>query len=262
MFNKYNVDNWEWYKPSISQYTRYFPYELAAGLKIEDVYMQIKNARSSLLFTQYDSYKPFVTEDNDITSTYLKSKFLFDALANYNYCIDLSWQFLYIYYGNNDYSIIQDNKVYERETKECNKESLRYRMVGLAKEREKFDYVMHFLNIPLTKEVRNAYNYIKHRGTYHIKGLGIQGDDRFPTVFSGAVPTLKIITREIIDLDEWGSKLTNFDISFYQYFEKLVQELMPCDFTDGTVIIKNLPLISERLEQWYKGSNRNKNVES
>lgn len=254
----YNIDEWKWYKPSISQSTRYPPYELAAGLKIEDIYIQLKNARSSLLFMQYDSYKPFVIEDSEITSTYMRSKFLFDALANYNYCIDLSWQFLYLYYGNTDYGIIQDSKIYESETKQCNKESLRYRMIGLAKEPEKFEYIMNFFNKPLTKEIRNAYNYIKHRGTYHVKGLGVQGDDKFPTVFPGSVPTLKIITRETIDLGEWRSKLINFDISFYQYFNKLIKETMPNDFTDGTVVVDNLPIIAEELEDWYQKTHNSK----
>lgn len=259
---EFNVDGWKWYKPSFPQYTRYSPHQILAGFKIEDIYIQIKNARSSLLFMESDSYKPFVIKDDELHTSYIRSKFLFDAMANYNYCIDLSWQFLYLYYsyvkyGYDDYGMLQEENFYEKETKSCKVGTLKKRLIG-AKQEEKWREVSSFLEEPLTEEIRNAYNYIKHRGTYHVKGLGIQGDDKFPTVFSGNVPTLKFITRETIDLDEWREKLINFDISFYQYFDKLIQELMPDDFTEGTIVIDNLPLISQKLEEWHQKTNNRK----
>lgn len=252
LIHRYDINSWRKYRPFEPQYAKFSPHEILAGFKIEDICIQYGNARASLLCMEVDDYGRLIASHDKLHFVYIRSKFLFDSLANYNYCIDLSWQFLYLYYGYNDYGMIQDRGRYENETKECNKENLRYRLVGLAKEQEKFDYIMSFLEIPLTKEIRSAYNYIKHRGTYHIEGLGINNDECFPMDFNGN--KLRMITRKTIDIDEWKEKLVEFDISFYKYFDKLIKQIMPVEFPDGTFYLDDLVKLSRKIDNWYQTS--------
>ncbi|MFE3898340.1 MULTISPECIES: hypothetical protein [unclassified Priestia] len=253
LMDKYSVKRWSRYKPNEAHYTRYLPYQILAGFKIEDVYKQFSNARSSLLYMETNDYGKLISKDDEIHLAYIRSKFLFDALANYNYCIDLSWQFLYLYYGYEDYGMLQDTSRYENETKKCKKDTLEYRLVGLAKERKKYNFLMDFFHSELSKEIRYAYNYIKHRGTYNINGLDASEDDVFPVELDGN--TLRMITRETMDLAEWKEKLIQFDISFYSYFETLIRQTMPNDFTDSTFSFLKLIGVSNQLDRWHQASN-------
>lgn len=255
LMDKFNIRIWADYKPNAGHYTRYLPHQIIAGFKIEDVYKQFSNARASLLYMEENDYGKLISKGDEKHLAYIRTKFLFDALANYNYCIDLSWQFLYLYYEYDDYGMFQDTSRYEKETKQCTKENLEYRLVGLAKQRKKYDYLMRFFRTPLSEEVRYAYNYIKHRGTYRIHGLHEEEEAIFPLELSGN--TMRMITRETMVLSEWKEKLIQFDIAFYNYFEALIKQTMPKDFTDTTFSLLKLIKVSRDFDNWCQKSKAN-----
>ncbi|WP_345806252.1 hypothetical protein [Bacillus subtilis] len=254
--NKHKVDHWYKYRPGISHYLKYARDNanlIAAGHKIEDVSTQFHLARASLIYLEVDNYGQLISKNDDLHLNYIRSKFLFDALALYNYCIDLSWQVLYLYHGDCHFGVVQDEKYYLQATKDCDKESLRGRLVLVAKREEIYEYVMNFFNEPLTNEIRQAYNYIKHRGTFHIEGLGLN-ESTVPIGMDGA--QLKMINRRSINIEDWKEKLIKFDISFVNYFDDIIATLMPKEFQETSVSIETLFNTALELNDW---ENKSKN---
>ncbi|MCY9014397.1 hypothetical protein [Bacillus inaquosorum] len=253
---KHNIDHWYKYRPGISQYVKYAQdnaHLIAAGHKIEDVYTQFKLARASIMYLEVNDYGKLIFKKDDVHMKYIRSKFLFDALALYNYCIDLSWQVLYLYHGDSHFGVVQDEKYYLQATKDCDQESLKGRLVLIAKRKEIYDYVMNFFNEPLTKEIREAYNYIKHRGTFHIEGLGLN-ENVVPIGMDGT--QLKMINRRSINIEDWKNKLIQFDISFINYFDDIIATLMPIEYQETTLSIETLFNTTLGLNDW---ENKNEN---
>ncbi|NQX58552.1 hypothetical protein [Paenibacillus qinlingensis] len=245
---EYSIRHWAAYKPSEVQYTKFMPFEILAALKIEDVYTQVFNARSSLLFMEVDDYGKIVT-NTDQALVFIRSKFLMDALACYNYAIDLSWQTLYLYYGNNSYNILLNRDEYYKALQGCNHEVVRY-YLRLANQNKTNVCVTDFFNNPTTREVREAYNYIKHRGTFNIEGMK-NGNHRFPLEINGL--ELQMAHRDTIVLEDWKNKLINFDIKFHGYFNSIITSIMSADFTDGMVTVGNVIGLLERLGKEIDG---------
>lgn len=246
----HNIQHWRKYRPDISQYVKFAQEHanfILAGHKIEDVCTQFSLARASLLYLEVDDYGKLISKNDDIHLKYIRSKFLFDALALYNYCIDLSWQVLYLYHGDAHFGVVQNEKYYLQATKDCDKESLRGRLVILAKRDKLYDYVLDFFNAPLTKEVREAYNYIKHRGTFHIEGLGLN-ESAVPIGMAGT--KLKMLSRKSINLEEWKEKLIQFDLSFVSYFDDIINTLIPEEYLETTVSLKTLVNTALELRDW------------
>lgn len=145
--------------------------------------------------------------------------------------------------------MIQDGTRYTNATKECDLPSLKFRMVGLAHRSDQYNFVVSYFNSPLTVEIRGAYNYIKHRGTFYIDGLGMN-DDRVPFALDGSI--LHMVNREKIDLEQWKEKLIEFDVSFYNYFGTIINAIMPPNFTETSCDLSDIVNTMFRLKEWEK----------
>ncbi|QDZ88690.1 hypothetical protein [Priestia megaterium] len=252
LLKKHSVHHWAKYSPHMPQYTKYARDNanvILAGHKIDDVYTQFCNARASLIFMEVDDYGQIIEKPNDINLKFIRSKFLFDALALYNYCIDLSWQVLYLYYGDAHVGITQDEEYYLQATKDCNMESLEVRL-SIAKRDGVYNHVRGFMDRDLTHELRKSYNYIKHRGTYHIEGLGLN-DDVLP-IGLGEDLQIKMLNRQTLHLDEFKEKLIQFDISFVKYFEDIIYTLMPEEFIETSMGLEDMLQMARTVERWNK----------
>ncbi|NMD72433.1 hypothetical protein HHO41_19365 [Bacillus sp. DNRA2] len=249
---KVDISNWLNYNPWIVQYSKYLPNVITASVKIVDVYYQISNARVSIDYMNVDNYGQLIGKDDYLHKQFIKSKFLFDSLAYYNYSIDLSWQVLYFYFGDKDYGVLQDKKRYEQLSKECNEQNLRLQL-WFHNQKKLSKYVFDFFNDQKTKEIREIYNYLKHRGTFYIDGLG-ENDEFLPINLNGS--RLRMINREEVDLSEWKEKLIQFDVFFYEYFNNLINWIMPKDYTVKSMGIGEQIGLMYRLKSWEQGQQK------
>lgn len=249
---KNNIDEWRRYRPSDPQYIRYYENGsnyILAGIKIGDIYEQISLARASLIYLDVENYGQLISKHDDMHLLMIRSKFLFDALALYNYCIDLSWQFLYLVCGDAHKGIIFDEKYYLQSLKECDAESLEGRLVKICGLKELHNKTTKFFNDPLTKEIREAYNYIKHRGTYHIEGLGLN-DTHAGMSFNGQ--TIPFITRRTMNLNDFTEKLIEFDDNYFKYFSDLISETMPLEYLSGEINFIGMVNYAFTYTEWLK----------
>jgi hypothetical protein len=205
---------------------------ILAGLKISDVYVQISNARKSLEYMYIDDYGGLVSPGDPDSVLKLKAKFLFDALALYNYCVDLSMQFLYLLTSDATAEDVFNDSYYLEQIKECRYRSLISRLKSKNEELllEKIEFCManH-----LFKVINEAQNYIKHRGTYHIDGLDDYHDGF--AVLGINDKTVHFIKRRVLDLKEFSQLLISFDREFVRYFNDLISWTMPSNFYDSRV---------------------------
>jgi hypothetical protein len=243
-----DIEGWLKYSPGIPQYSKFLPNVICAGVKVADVYHTIRHARASLIYMDLEDYGQTIAENDYTHVQYIKSKFFFDALAYYNYSIDLSWQVLFLYYGDEDYGMLQDKFRYEQDIKKCRMATLEKRLERKG-QNELLEYVNSFLNLPLTDSVRDEYNYLKHRGTYYIDGLG-ENDEYFPFGLAGS--RLKMINRREIDLESWKGKMIEYDKSFVNYFNEIVK-IMPQDYVSSKLDLLEIASLSSRLKEWEKG---------
>lgn len=252
LLENYNIEHWRKYAPELKQYIEFGKENaniILAGYKIQDVYTQFSMARASLLYLEVEDYGQLISGNDDTHLTFIKSKFLFDALALYNYCIDLSWQVLYLYHGDAHFGVIQDDKYYLQSSSDCNLETLQGRLVKIAKKNVLFKHVNDFFNTSLTSELRESYNYIKHRGTFHIEGLGLN-DTHIPIDMDGF--KMKMLNRRSIKIDEFKEKLIQFDISFIKYFESIIESLIPEDYVGTSISFETLINTALNLSSWEK----------
>lgn len=229
LYNKYSTSSWLNFGDSYLHYGKYAEDNanlILTGHKIQDVYYQVSNARTSLIFLEKQNYTEMSIEESQLTTVFIKAKFLFDAMANYNYCIDLSWQALYLYHGNKSFDVLQ-TEYYQKEIKEFRFHKLEKR---LDKSSPLFKAVKNFLNDPLISEIRTLYNRVKHAGSIHVEGLGINDDS---LLRKEGDYELRVLSRKEVNIEEMKQKLINFDILFYQYFNNTVIPLMPKDFNEA-----------------------------
>lgn len=248
--DSYDIDHWMKFRPSMTQYIRFSQNQshlLLAGHKIEDIYRQYKMARASLMYLEIEDYGQLIGQNDELHLAYIRSKFLFDALALYNYCIDLSWQMVYLYHGDAHFGAVQLEEYYMQASKDCDYESLKGRLVKVNKRDGLFNHIDKFFNATLTNEIRQAYNYIKHRGTFHVEGLGIN-ENNVPIGLAGY--QLKMLSRKSINIDEWKEKLIQYDISFYNYFEDILKSLMPPHYSNNSVSLEELANTALNLAEW------------
>lgn len=242
-----NIEHWIEYRPDQAQYINFSGEHanlILAGHKIEDVHRQFQMARTSLKSIEIDDFGQLIEKNNDIALKLIRSKFLFDALALYNYCIDLSWQMVYLYHGDAHIGTIQDEKYYIKATKKCTHYSLEKRLIKVKKKESLINHIKKFNEHILTKEIREAYNYMKHRGTFHVEGLD-SNKDKLPFVFNGHEP--KMLNRRTINIEEWKIKLIHFDKNFYHYFESIINDLMPDEYLDRKVSWEDLMNATQKL---------------
>ncbi|MEC0183115.1 hypothetical protein P4H61_16640 [Paenibacillus peoriae] len=245
--SKYSIQHWGEFRPKIPQYTKYSPNVILTALKIEDVFSQINNARLSLFLTSIDDYGPKIVLKSDHGLKRIRSKFLFDSLAYYNYAVDLSWQTLFLFYGSDSYEILLNKEKYYKALRDCTQENVNY-YLRLSGDHKSHFVLNKFFSDSLTRELREAYNYIKHRGTFDVdEQISVH---RFPLEIFGL--EMRMATREVINLEDWQSKLRNFDIMFYNYFNSIIS-IMPNDFKNDTATIGDILNFLEKFSDNFVG---------
>ena len=230
-----NVERWFDYDPGEDLFNLYKGNVLMAMHKIQDVYHTLSFARLSLDSLRAENLGDLIDEDaNGVGKAVIKYMFMNNSISYYNYCIDLSWQVLWLYYYNqemNKYSI-HSREDYLKLTRNCTLEGLKYTLT-LAKQNKLRDIVDEFFKRQTTSRIRIKYNYIKHRGVYHIDGMG-QNYKTSMMSYNGR--HLPLLYREELDLEEMKSFLIEFDKSFVKYFEVIIENVVPIDFREDKQI--------------------------
>lgn len=252
--NKFKyIHNWHKFYPKEFQYIKYKEYIVLAGFEIFNVYETLCLARISLDYIEYDDFGQLISSSDDSHLTSIRKVFMQNSIIYYNICIDLSWQVLWLYYGESSLELVYNEDYLEKALKECSYEGVLYR-ITLAKQYKLREIVKEFYKYLKKTEIREAYNYIKHKGTFYYKNLGIN-DRNMLFSFNGI--NLKMLNRKEIDLNEWSSKLIEFDDRFITYFTNVIDYIMPKDYD------KPISLVSNEAYQYYlkvKNYLDNKNI--
>lgn len=236
LYDHEDVLYWLDYSPKDLQYLRFPPNILAAGFKIVDVYRSFCYGRQSLLFIESDDYGELVLPKGDEIGTLsLRANFLLNALAFYNYCIDLSWQVSWFLYGDFGMEIIEDSSKFSKVSTQCTFDELNY-ILTLSRDLKSRKIYRDFFNHKLTAELREKYNLIKHRGTLHFNGLGIQYE-HIGIQINGKIP--RMLVNEVVEVDRLKEELIEFDIMFKRYFDSLIKN-MPIDYLKNSFSLEDI----------------------
>ena len=219
-----------------AHYVRYTPNILAAASKIEDVYHTFCIARAALLFINCDDYGKLVKKEDELGKRWLQSIFLNHALISYNVCMDLSWQVIWLAFDDTGLDLLYSEKILEKTLKKCRWDNLEKRLKA-KDQSELWNCTEKFFKDELTQYIREKYDYFKHHGTFHIKGLGINPGN---LMFSFQGHRFKRFHKCEIDIDEWIEKLSLFHESFYNYFEKILLFILPSDFEGRSFELEDL----------------------
>lgn len=237
LYNTEGVHHWLNYSPDSLQYLKFPPSILAAGFKIVDVYHSFCYGRQSLLFIEAKDYGGLVYPKGDTLGTIsLQANFLLNALAFYNYCIDISWQVCWFYYGDYGWDIIEDQSKFSKASTKCTFDELNY-ILTLARDIKSRNIYREFFNDNLTVELRGKYNLVKHRGSLHFEGLGVQYEN-IGIRINGETP--KMLVNEVVNIDRLKDKLIEFDIMFKRYFDSLIKGIMPSDYLNTNYTLEDI----------------------
>lgn len=226
-----NIHHWYDYGPEEHHYCLYSHNLLMACHKIEDVYRTMGLARICLENIRAEDFGELIDGNDPLSKALMRSTFINNSISYYNYCIDLSWQVLWLYYNPSEieYSI-HKREDYLKATKDCTLEGLKLALT-LAKQNKLSTYVESFFTRDTTKCIREKYNYIKHRGVYHIDGLG---ENYKQSVMNYNGFRLPLLYREELNLDNIMDELIEFDKSFVEYFEIIISSIVPKDYLECT----------------------------
>lgn len=225
-----DIHHWSRYSPYECHYFRYDTNVILACHKIVDVYQATCIARSYLCYLDNKDFGDFASDD--ISKLYVKSILIEGALLYYNICIDLSWQVLWLYLDPNAKGKLPNNDLYYKLIKECNYEELLLRLT-LAKQIKLRDYfIIDFFNKSLTQDIREKYNYLKHRGRYHYEGLGLNDNSMFMGINGKTIP---MVSRYELDINDMKEKLIDFDLSFVKYFYGIINTIVPEDYSNTRI---------------------------
>ena len=242
---------WFEYEPHDAQYAKFAaenPSAIAAGHKIADVYHTFCMARTSLTFSLTNNYGDLANSNDDFSMRVVRSLFIQNAVFYYATCEDLSWQVAWAFILPADIKFLMNHE-YKKMEKECNRENLLEQLeCGIAQKVIKADriktIITEFDNDVEVMSFRTLYNYLKHRGTIHIEGLGNK-DEYFMGLVNGKA--IRKISNDAYTIEELQDMLWNYHKQFESYFDKLITEIMPPNFTNnknslGTLVIGALQM--------------------
>lgn len=232
---------WKDYAPWIVQYCRYSssnPSVIAAGHKIEDVYYAFTNARANFLFAYSDDFGGLVGDDS-ISQLFAKTNFLTTALLEYSLTLDLSWQVIWAYTQPASLEYLMEQK-YSEMQKYCDRESVLSQLdcaistqsPGYTQAIKLKEIMIEFDNDENTLKLRSIYNYVKHQGTIHFSGLGMN-DKTIPVQINGKTPPM--LHRHEYSIEDIEDILFNYHFSFIKYFESIIQTIIPEDYLGSTL---------------------------
>lgn len=234
------------YVPNEIHFIKYEPNLLLAALKVHDLMEVLGYARLSIHQHEVDYYRTELKGRDILLDG--KKKSLMDALSYYNYAIDLSWQVLFLFSGSNNYKILLNLEEQDKYLRTCNFESLSYQLV-LSKNRKLLSTIKTFFYNEKTVELRELYNYLKHRGTFDIIGINKIRINKFPLDFGDHF--LERQNRKSFNLLELERNLYGFDFDFCRYLDCLLSVIFPKTFFEESLTVGDLNDFLERITEEY-----------
>lgn len=233
--------DWHGYAPTDFQYVKYADTEpslIAAGHKIEDVFYSFANARASFVDADAENFGD-ISDDDALSRLYAKTHFLTYALIEYSICLDISWQVIWAYIQPASFDYLVHQKYKEME-KECTSENvhiqlncvLSQRGAGYTQAAKIRTLLTDFESDSEVKKMRQLYNSIKHQGMIHFDGLGAKNDTMLTSVNGRKIP---VLSRKTYTVEELEELLYSYHFKFEQYFNALIDEIMPKDYKESEV---------------------------
>lgn len=227
-----NVHKWFSYFPDELNICRYGANQIMSLEKIKDVYHSLSYGRLCLDNLFETNYGGLIDDDESgLGRAVIRSTIMNNCLSYYNYCIDYSWQVLWLYYSDMNESLLNDMESYIAFMERCKLARLNPLLTSQG-EQTIHSHINVFFNREEVRRLRRKYNTVKHRGFYHIEGLGENYKESAISVNGERLPLLH---REKIDLNELRQELIEFDNLFVEYFEVIIDKVVPREIKDGTV---------------------------
>lgn len=240
----------------------YMPHEDKYGLyptniifschKITDVYQTCSIARVNLHYMDSEDFGELAKDD--ISKLFVNTMFLQNALLYYNFSIDLSWQIIWLYYDPFINNKMPNSKLFEECIKECDYENLRLRLTLARDIKLRKYYLEPFFNNPTVKEIRELYNFIKHRGTVHFPGLGLNDTKMAFSINEYCAP---LVSRRTIDIKELKEKLIEFDKLFVKYLLDVINILIPDNYLNQSSTLDSIVNYYFKYKDQLEGEHNN-----
>lgn len=230
------------FRPNEYHFIKFEPYILLSALKLEDIREVLVNARLSLYMYDIKEWGQIKLK-SESAKQLMKKKNLLDAVSYYNYVIDLSWQMLFLYSGENSYRLLIDVDLLDKYLKTCNFEILSYQLT-LANKKNLLHIVKDFFYDKLTLDLREIYNHIKHRGTYDIDSYR---KNRFPIDIGDSL--LVKPNRKNLDLEHLRKCLIDFDSKICNYLLTLAQNIFPHGYFTPNLVVSDLLFFLETINK-------------
>ena len=213
------------YRADESNYGLYPQNILYCAHKLNDLYSIYCIARANLEYINNQDFGDFARDY--ISIKFVKTQLIMNALNYYNFLIDFSWQLIWFSIRSDLNDRLMTSKIYNDVAKECNYEVLRYNLT-LLQDYKTRDYILRdFFKNDLVQEIREKWNFLKHRGSFYFEGLGENPEIMMFTFNNLRVP---IVNRQTLDIDEYVEKLIKFDNQYYTYITHIVSIIFPNNF--------------------------------
>ncbi|MFB5191999.1 hypothetical protein [Alicyclobacillus fastidiosus] len=235
----FELPDWNKYMPAGTHYVKYPANVVAACFKIGDVYYSFCNARAALIFYDSDDYGELVHDENG--KLVFRAQQLYQALFHFNACIDFSWQATWLYVQEESLDLLYDDLL-EKAAKEFDLEKLLCQLT-LAREFKLRDHITNYFNS--VQVFREKYNYLKHRGTFYIPGIGSNDGT---TGFKYNEIDLHAFRRRELNFKSWEHELMDFYFQFIEYFEALIHFVVPSMYLDNSIGVEQLLHYGKRVK--------------
>lgn len=229
---------WRNYEPLDTQYIRFSktnPSAIAAGHKICDVYYAFCNAKHSFRSAGYHNFGD-LAGNNEKSKLYTKAHFLLYAVSEYSLCLDLSWQVVWAYIQPSSFEYLMSMN-YKKMEKECNRDNL-HKQIDCAIAQHNLQaiklkgFLKGFDEDSDVMKLRTLNNSLKHHGTIHFEGLGANFSSMLLPINGEKVSTL---SRATYTLEEVEDLLLSYHNKFQNYFNAIIDEVIPSDYLDSRV---------------------------
>lgn len=235
-----DISSWIELTPGEVQYMRYPTNIIFTAIKITDIYNTLCVARANLHFLDNKNFGDYAQTESAIK--FVKAMHIQNSLIFYNIAVDYSWQTLWLYYNKGLNKHTPDSKLYEKAIEDCCYDEL---LLGLTLERDfkmRDGIVKPFFDKNISyKKIRPMYNYLKHRGTYHFDGLGMNPSRMmFRFNRNGSQVDLPLVTRKEMNIETTKQLLLQFDKDFVSYMEYLIKILIPTEFVCRSISINDM----------------------
>lgn len=236
---------WARYRPFDTDYLKYAetdPSVIAAAFKIEDVSYALSDARAAILFSHEKNYGD-MSDGNELTNQYIKTFLLTNAVKSYAIALDMSWQVVWAYIQPASLEYLFNNE-YKKMEKECDRDNLLAQLdciisqgaPGFTEAERLKKIVVDFDNDKDVLKLRSLYNKIKHQGTIHFEGLGLNEETMMFSI-NGYAP--KMLNRDSYSIQDIEELLVRYHTKFVKYFEKIISLVIPDGYMDKKMDFSN-----------------------